>query len=407
MSAAAEPFSARPPKQEVVRIFLCGDVMTGRGIDQVLPYPCESDLREDYVRSATEYVRLAEAANGPIRRPVSLSYVWGAALDELTRMQPDLRIANLETSITRSEDFASKGINYRMSPENADCLSAAAIDCCVLANNHILDFGRHGMLDSLSTLDRLHIKAAGAGRNLGQAGAPAVLDVAGKARVLVWSFASTTSGVPRNWAATQEDSGVNLLPDMSAGTVARISEQVARLRQPRDVIIISLHWGPNWGYDVPKAHTRFAHALIDQANVSIVHGHSSHHAKAIEFYRNRLVLYGCGDFLNDYEGIEGYEAYRDDLALMYFADVDPVTKDVVALEVAPFQIRRFQLVRSSEQDIDWVRQTLDRESQRYSTHLRSTSEGRLRAYPSGAPVLIGFRRSVPYIPALSKSGRAT
>ena len=127
-----------------------------------------------------------------------------------------------------------------------------AIDCCVLANNHILDFGRRGLLDTLSALDRLHIKAAGAGRNLAEAGAPAVLDVAGKARVLVWSFASTTSGVPRSWAATPEDSGVNLLPDMSEATVARISEQIARLRQPRDVIIISLHWGPNWGYDVPE-----------------------------------------------------------------------------------------------------------------------------------------------------------
>ena len=71
MSTVAEPLSARPPRQELVRIFLCGDVMTGRGIDQVLPHPCEPELREDYVRSAMEYVRLAEAANGPIPRPVT------------------------------------------------------------------------------------------------------------------------------------------------------------------------------------------------------------------------------------------------------------------------------------------------------------------------------------------------
>lgn len=356
--------------------------MTGRGVDQIMSHPCDPELREDYVRSAMEYVRLAEAENGRIPQPVLPTYVWGAALDELNRGRPDVRIINLETSITRSEEFETKGINYRMSPENADCLAAAAIDCCVLANNHILDFGRRGLLDTLLALDRLHIKPAGAGRNLAQAGSPAILDVAGKARVLVWSFASTTSGVPRSWVATLENSGVSLLSDMSEVSVARIFEQIERVRQPRDVIVISLHWGPNWGYEVPEELTRFAHALIAKANVSIIHGHSSHHAKAIDVHRNRFVLYGCGDFLNDYEGIGGHESYRGDLALMYLADVDPITKDVVTFEVVPFQIRRLQLVRASKQDNDWVRQTLDRESQRFSTRLTETSEGRLLVYSS-------------------------
>ena len=135
----AETRSIEPPTQQVLRLFLCGDVMIGRGIDQVLPHPCSPILHEDYVHSALDYVRLAEEANGPIARPVAPSYIWGAALDELTHRQPDARIINLETAITRSEDFAPKGINYRVNPENADCLTAAAIDCCVLANNHVSD----------------------------------------------------------------------------------------------------------------------------------------------------------------------------------------------------------------------------------------------------------------------------
>ena len=110
--------------------------MTGRGIDQVLAHPCDPTLHEDYVASAKDYVGLAEQANGPIPRHAEPSYVWGTALDELNRMRPDARIINLETAITRSDDYARKSINYRMSPENADCLSAAGIDCCVLANNH-------------------------------------------------------------------------------------------------------------------------------------------------------------------------------------------------------------------------------------------------------------------------------
>src|SRR5512141_3177419 len=122
MSTAMELRPSGPSMQQTMRLFLCGDVMIGRGIDQVLPHPCHPILHESYVHSASDYVRLAEEANGPIPRPVAPCYIWGTALDELDRRQPDARIINLETAITRSEDFAPKGINYRVSPENADCL---------------------------------------------------------------------------------------------------------------------------------------------------------------------------------------------------------------------------------------------------------------------------------------------
>jgi poly-gamma-glutamate synthesis protein (capsule biosynthesis protein) len=120
--------------------------MCGRGIDQVLAQPCSAEICEAYMRSVESYVLLAERANGPIPGRNGASYVWGAALDELVPMQPDARIVNLETAVTRSNDRANKGINYRMSPENAECLVAAGIDCCVLANNHALDWGRSGLL---------------------------------------------------------------------------------------------------------------------------------------------------------------------------------------------------------------------------------------------------------------------
>ena len=388
MGAPDETRSAQAPAP-TVRIFLCGDVMTGRGIDQILPHPCDPQLHEDYATSALHYVRLAERAAGPIPRNVAPSYVWGAAFDEFNRTRPDVRIINLETSITRSEDYAPKGINYRMSSENAQCLAAAGIDCCVLANNHVLDWGRAGLLDALATLARLKIKTAGAGRNLAQASAPAMLNVPGKGRVLVFALAVVTSGTPPSWAATQEAPGVNLLTELSAASVARIADQVARLRQPGDVVIVSIHWGPNWGYEIPDEQRRFAHAVIDQAGVSIVHGHSSHHPKAIEVYRNRLILYGCGDFLNDYEGIRGYEEFRDDLGLMYFADISSSSMDLEALEIIPLQIRQFRLIRPTIPDVDWVRQMLDLESRRFGTRV-ATSDARLAlSWPSSAPSVLG------------------
>ena len=377
MNAAAERSAIGPPARQTMRLFLCGDVMVGRGIDQVLPHPCRPILHENYVHSASDYVRLAEEANGLIPRPVAPSYIWGAALDELGRRRPDARIINLETAVTRSEDFAPKGINYRVSPENADCLTAAAIDCCVLANNHVLDWGRAGLLDTLTTLERLQIKSTGAGRNLDEASTPAVLQITGKGRVLVFSFAAVTSGTPRNWAATRDAPGVNLLHDLSEATAIRISEQIAHHRQPHDVIVVSIHWGPNWGYDISDEQRHFAHILIERADVSVIYGHSAHHAKGIEVYRDRLILYGCGDFLNDYEGIQGYEDYRGDLALMYFADIEPATGTLTAVDIVPLQIHKFTLVRPSGPDVDWLQQTLDRESRRFATRIAVIPPGRL------------------------------
>jgi poly-gamma-glutamate synthesis protein (capsule biosynthesis protein) len=140
---------------------------------------------------------------------------------------------------------------------------------------------------------------------------------------------------------------------------------------------VSIHWGGNWGYEVPSGQRELARALIESGSVDIVHGHSSHHPKGIEVYRERLILYGCGDFLNDYEGIKGYEEYRDDLALMYFCDIDLVSGDIAALEIVPLQIRKFQLINPSSRDVDWMRDTLDRESRRFGSAVVSRSVGRL------------------------------
>lgn len=375
MSVAAQ--STDTPLRRSVRLFLCGDVMTGRGIDQVLAHPCDPRLHEDYVASAKDYVSLAEQANGPIPRRAEPAYVWGAALDELDRTRPDARIINLETAITRSDDYARKGINYRMSPENADCLSAAGIDCCVLANNHVLDWGQSGLLQTLAVLERLKIKAAGAGRNAFEAAAPATLDLASQARLLVFSLGAVTSGIPHNWAATADTPGVNLLARLSEADALRVAEYIVGIKKPGDLVVVSLHWGSNWGYQIPAYQRFFARTLIDSANVSIVHGHSSHHAKAIEVYHKRLILYGCGDFLNDYEGIRGYEEYRSDLALMYFADIEPKTGNLAALEIIPLQIRNFQLNRPSSQDIEWMQQMLQRECLRFSTGIVLNPGGRL------------------------------
>jgi poly-gamma-glutamate capsule biosynthesis protein CapA/YwtB (metallophosphatase superfamily) len=360
-------------------LFLCGDVMLGRGIDQILPHPGDPRLYESYVKSAVTYVELAERLNGPIPKPVDYEYVWGDTLAELRRVRPHARIVNLETAITRSSTPERKSINYKMNPDNIPCLNAAGIDCCVLANNHVVDWGNPGLLETLDSLAVAGIHTAGAGRSTAQAEAPAIIEITGGRRVLVFAFGSATSGIPSDWAAGDAKPGVNLLEDLSERTVARVAARVQAARRPGDLVVASLHWGGNWGYGIPPERRHFAQALIERAAVDVVHGHSSHHALGIEIHRGKPILYGCGDFINDYEGISGYEEFRGELAVMYLPTISASSGDLVDLRLVPFRMSKFRLNRATREDAVWLRDTLDRESSKFGTRVTLNEDGTLTA----------------------------
>lgn len=372
--------SEKTAMETPITLFLCGDVMTGRGIDQLLPHPSEPQLYEPYIRNAQRYVELGEEINGTIAKPVSFDYIWGDALTELEKIAPDARIINLETSVTVSNDYwPYKGINYRMHPKNVACLTAAKIDCCVLANNHVLDWGYVGLTETLHTLTGTGIKTAGAGATLQSAQSPAILDVPSKGRVIVIACGTTTSGISSEWAAQSRRAGVYLLTDLSRRMVDYIATIVHQSKRPGDVVVLSIHWGGNWGYEIPQEHIELAHMLIDSTSVDILHGHSSHHPLGLEVYKGKLILYGCGDFLNDYEGIGGHEYYRGDLSLMYFASIAPATGKLAGLEMAPMQIKRFKLNRASQDDASWLQHTLNEQSRRFNCHIELTSDQMLKA----------------------------
>jgi poly-gamma-glutamate capsule biosynthesis protein CapA/YwtB (metallophosphatase superfamily) len=361
---------------ETVTLFLAGDVMTGRGVDQVLPCPSAPVLRESYVDDARTYVRLAESANGPMPRPVDLDWPWGDALGVLDEMAPDVRLVNLETSVTRSDEFApGKSVHYRMHPANVGCLAAARPDVCSLANNHVLDFGVRGLEETLDTLADAGLHTAGAGRDAEHAWRPARLDVGG-GRMLVWSVAAACSGVPSAWAAGIERSGVAFLSEVSDDAADALVRRIHAGSRPDDVVVVSVHWGSNWGYRVPRSHIRFAHRLLD-AGVHVVHGHSSHHPRPIEVYRNRLVLYGCGDLINDYEGIDSEPRYRDDLRLLYFASLDPDTHDLRELRMVPMQARQLRLWHAARSDTEWLRRVLDRTGRSFGSRVGLDGDGML------------------------------
>jgi poly-gamma-glutamate synthesis protein (capsule biosynthesis protein) len=186
--------------------------------------------------------------------------------------------------------------------------------------------------------------------------------------------------VPISWAASQKRPGVNVLRDFSDDAVQRIRKRVQEVKQKGDIIVVLIHWGGNWGYHIPQEEIDFAHQLIDKAGVDIIHGHSSHHVKGIEVYRERLILYGCGDFLNDYEGIGGYEYYRADLGLMYFPTMDPGTGKLIQLQMTPTQIKYFKVNRASRDDTLWLSDTLNREGKRVGTRVELDEDNRLTLF---------------------------
>ncbi|MFH8619450.1 CapA family protein [Streptomyces sp. NPDC017979] len=396
---------------DLVTVFLCGDVMLGRGVDQVLPHPGDPALAEAYVSDARTYVRLAEAAYGPVPRPAPYSWPWGVALDVLDAAAPDVRVLNLETSVTRGGERAvGKGIHYRMHPGNLPALTAVRPDVCALANNHVLDFGRPGLTDTLDALDALGapgsstgagVRRAGAGRDAAEAWAPAVVPLPGGRRLLVLACGTASSGVPRDWAATARRSGVARVDEPL--DPARPAAVLRAAKRPGDLAVVSVHWGGNWGYGVSGEQRRFAHALVD-AGADVVHGHSSHHPRPLEAYRGALVLYGCGDLVNDYEGISGHEEYRDDLRLLYLVSLaaDGAFRQV---RMVPLRARRLRLEHAPNEGSAWLQRTLAQVSGRFGVQVARERDGTLTARPQRAGARPERGRPEGGSPARGEGGR--
>ncbi|SCL28374.1 poly-gamma-glutamate synthesis protein (capsule biosynthesis protein) [Micromonospora pallida] len=362
-------------------LFLGGDVMTGRGVDAILPTPGPPELRERAVRDARDYVDLAQAANGPIPRPAPPAWPWGEALDLLDDVRPDVRVVNLETAVTgRGTHAPAKAIHYRMHPGNLACLTAARLDVCALANNHVLDFGPVGLTDTLDALAGAAIATAGAGRDAASAGGPTRVPLGQDRDLLVWSVAAPSSGVPSSWAATAGTPGVAYLPEVSAASADALAGRIAAVAGPGDRVLVSVHWGTNWGYDVPPEHVDFAHRLVD-AGVDVVHGHSSHHPRPVEVYRDRLVLYGCGDLIDDYEGIAGQEEYRPHLRLLWLPTLDAATGVLRRLRAAPMRMRRMRLARAAPDETRWLAELLDGFGPPFAPGFAVASDGLLTLRP--------------------------
>jgi poly-gamma-glutamate synthesis protein (capsule biosynthesis protein) len=346
--------------------------MTGRGIDQILRFPSDPRIYEPYVTDAREYLTMSEMLFGSIKKPVEYNYIWGDALEVWEFYRPDLKIVNLETAVTHSKDvWPRKGINYRMSPENTPCLQVAGINFCSLANNHTLDWGYSGLFETVETLKKAGIKTAGAGVDLAEATAPCIMDFGENGRIILISMGMESSGIPLEWAATGKKPGLFLIGN-SNNPISSFENIFSKGQD--DIVVVSIHWGDNWVNEIPQYHIDTAHILIDRYGVDIIHGHSSHHALGVEVYKGHLILYGCGDFITDYEGISGYENFRGDLSIMYFADLDKEGR-LITLRMHPMQVRKFRLNNVSNKDMLWLENSFNTKGERFKTSVKRDETG--------------------------------
>lgn len=338
-----------------LRLFLGGDVMTGRGIDQLFAVHNDDDFGKPDHIPARNYLHWSAALHGAEMLPLRHDYIWGAALGVLDLADPDFRLVNLETAITTSADWQKKQYNFRMHPANVACLTTAGIDCCTLANNHALDFGVAGMQETLRVLQAAGIAGVGAGSNLDEAQHPHIRGLPDGQRLLVFAWGGRDSHIVfADWAAEPGKPGINLLGGCGDDDAQRMVDTVNAWRRPGDIVIISLHWGANWASQVPVKHRALARYLIDQAGVDIIHGHSSHHVLPMEIYRGKPILYGCGDLINDMEGKPEYRAQRGYLGALYLIDIDLGTRRLAGVRIQPVQRRRFRLELPSAEDARWV-----------------------------------------------------
>lgn len=349
-------------------LFLGGDAITGRGIDAILPHSSEPLLPDDDPDSARYYLRGAEEVSGPIPRNVEFNYIWGDALEVFDQEAPDFRLANLETCVTTSNDrWPDKRFNFRMHPDNMPVLKAAGIDCVSLANNHVCDFSEPGLLETLEVVGRAGIGTAGAGTNLDEAEAPAVFELAGGGALRVYSCADSLSGTPDAWSAEPGRFGVNHVGWLDPLATRRVEDRIRAEKNERDLVVASVHFGGNWGYEIPRERRLFARRLVE-AGADVVYGHSSHHPLGIEVYQGKPLIYGTGDLIHDFEGrVSNNVKFRGDLTLLHFATIDIAARRLEKLRMYPMRIKRYRLQHASKEEAQWLREMLVREGETLGT----------------------------------------
>lgn len=284
------------------------------------------------------------------------AYIWGDTLPYLK--DTDLNIINLEAALTRSEKEVLKTFNFKSQPDHVKALQHASIGVANLANNHCLDYNTDGLFETLEVLDKAGIVRVGAGPNAREAARPAIVTVKG-IRIGILGY---TDNEP-SWKATGAAPGVNYISIKDSKDAQRVERDIANLKEAVDIVVVTIHWGPNMRERPPAHFQTFARSALD-SGADIFHGHSAHIFQGIEIYKKKVIFYDTGDFVDDYYVDP---VLRNDRSFLFLVEA---TKDkIVQVRLLPTLIDNCQVNLSSGQDLE---ETLDRMralSQEFGTEL--------------------------------------
>ncbi len=285
----------------------------------------------------------------------SFAYPWGNLLPLL--LKNDLNIINLETTLTHSNETVPKVFNFKATPDKVETLSIANINICNLANNHILDFGISGLQETIDTLNHADIAYVGAGMNVKNAAKPVIIEHNG----LTVGIIGYTDNEP-GWKATDDKPGTNYI---QVGDIATVKQQLDTFKDKVDLVIATIHWGPNMREKPTQAFIDFAHAMIN-AGVDIIHGHSAHIFQGIEHYRTGLIMYDTGDFVDDY-AVD--PELRNDRSFLFLVTVNK--QGIKEVRLVPTVISNMQVNIATDSDYDWCIKRMQQLSLSFGTHINN------------------------------------
>ena len=305
---------------DMVTLIFAGDTMLGRMVDKVIQ------------------------TNGH-------SYVWGDTLPILK--DADLRIINLETTFTKSRQKIPKVFNYKSNPKNVTALKKAYIDVVSIANNHIKDFDNEGLLETIQTLDDAQIRHVGAGIDASDSQKPVIIT---KNNITIGILGATDN--EPGWRATENNPGTYYF---HINELDQLLNAIRALKKEVDVLVVSLHWGPNMRTQPTPAYIDAAHAMIN-AGADIIHGHSAHIFQGIEVYKNKLILYDTGDFVDDYRVDP---LLRNDWSFLFLVTI--TKNNIVSVKLVPTVINTMQVTLAKQSEKDKIIARMQELSKQFGT----------------------------------------
>lgn len=230
----------------------------------------------------------------------------------------DIVFANLETSITkRGKPHAFKPFVFRLNPKNAKYLRKLKIDVISIANNHILDYGKKGLYDTIKFLKGWGVKYCGAGWNLYQARKPARL----KRKKTNVSFLAYCGRPPEDFYAKKKKPGI------APQDIRIIRKDIKKLKRKNNLVFISLHWGLEHTEYPAKYQRKLAKQIIDAGADGII-GHHPHIPQGIEIYKDKPIIYSLGNVISGFY----HPNYKDNIMVALHYKKNVLTKlDIIPI----------------------------------------------------------------------------